>query len=115
MPRVGFEATISVFERAKAFCALDRAPTVTGYESISSTNLGQQITKSDKSDIWLLPVVLLWHVKVVGNKGCRHCTPSGIYFHMLILQASLGVPFKPTHYHCYILICAAWGEKKSND
>jgi hypothetical protein len=30
MPRVEFEPTISVFERAKTFRALDRAATVTG-------------------------------------------------------------------------------------
>jgi hypothetical protein len=30
MPLVGFEPTIPVFERAKAFHALDRAATVTG-------------------------------------------------------------------------------------
>jgi hypothetical protein len=32
MPRVGFESTIPVFERAKTVYALDRAATVIGYE-----------------------------------------------------------------------------------
>jgi hypothetical protein len=33
MPRVGFEPTIPVFERAKTVHALDRAATVIGYAS----------------------------------------------------------------------------------
>jgi hypothetical protein len=33
MPRVGFEPTISVFEKAKTFHALDRAATVIGAQT----------------------------------------------------------------------------------
>jgi hypothetical protein len=34
MPRVEFEPTIPVFERAKTVCALDRAATVIGLSSV---------------------------------------------------------------------------------
>jgi hypothetical protein len=38
MPRVGFELTIAVFERAKTFHALDRAATVMVDENFQSSN-----------------------------------------------------------------------------
>jgi hypothetical protein len=41
MPRVGFEPTIPMFERAKTVHALDRAATVIGYYSV----LGIKISK----------------------------------------------------------------------
>jgi hypothetical protein len=36
MPRVGLEATIPVFERAKTVHALDRTATVTGKDTLTS-------------------------------------------------------------------------------
>jgi hypothetical protein len=38
MPRVGFEATIPVFEQGKTVHALERAATVIGYTTLYSQN-----------------------------------------------------------------------------
>jgi hypothetical protein len=43
MPRMGFEHTIPVFERAKTFHALDRAATVTGENKSNKSKLHPEI------------------------------------------------------------------------
>jgi hypothetical protein len=43
MPRVGFKATIPVFERVKTFRGLDRAATVTGFSILKPAILSMFI------------------------------------------------------------------------
>jgi hypothetical protein len=45
MPRVGFEPTIPVFNRAKTFHALDRTVTVIGAHKYKLANLMYEITR----------------------------------------------------------------------
>jgi hypothetical protein len=43
MPRVGFELTITVFERAKTFHALDHAATVKGPDFVSLLQMHRKV------------------------------------------------------------------------
>jgi hypothetical protein len=49
---VGFESTIPVFERAKAFHALDRAATVIGIAVITEMGCGVMIMNNDTDETW---------------------------------------------------------------
>jgi hypothetical protein len=57
MPRVGFESTISVFERAKTIHALDPAATVIGLPSSSIYNLECYMIFYRKESIWMCPEI----------------------------------------------------------
>jgi hypothetical protein len=50
MPRVEFEPTISVFERAKRIHALDRADTLIGAVKYTKLNFNDTLIKADKVD-----------------------------------------------------------------
>jgi hypothetical protein len=55
MPRVGFEPTIPVFERAKAVHSLDRAPTVIGHCSVwRAVNITLHGVTSKETEIFIV-------------------------------------------------------------
>jgi hypothetical protein len=61
MPRVGFEPTIPVFERAKTVHALDRAATVIGLQLCSSLNM----TRTENFERWNLRIFI--YMSFSGN------------------------------------------------
>jgi hypothetical protein len=52
MPRVGFETTTPVFERAKTVNALDRAATVIGLNAHTSEKSQEDKHKVEQLTIW---------------------------------------------------------------
>jgi hypothetical protein len=65
MPRVGFETTIPVFERAKTVHALDRAVTLIGDDADDSSN---SVNRKR-----LNPLIQLFHFPAV--QSVQTCTP----------------------------------------
>jgi hypothetical protein len=65
MPRVGFEPTIPVFERAKTVHAVDCAATVIGFQSslVVTNNFAEESRSSDTDGTSAcLKILLLWYV-----------------------------------------------------
>jgi hypothetical protein len=73
MPWVGFEPTVSVFEKEKTVCVLDRAATVIGPSCISLPYILHHNHQNINLDISLFPFTVVTFVYMLPSTSLSSC------------------------------------------